>query len=150
MNDFDIYLRHAAVRGGVWVGFFLAWKGPREVAGTSLQPHMRWRPWLLDPANPNDPTLGSWGVWQWQFDVALLDGLVGLAGTPPTDGRTAADMRADLLGYQNVPALDLKDADGAQYSVKMSGYTERLVTPYDYTGAQGGWVARATFAEVTP
>ena len=83
MNDYDFYLRHASVHDGAWNGFSLAWRGLVGKDGLPQRPHLRWRPWVLDPANPDDPTLGDWGVWQWHFDVALLDPFVGLMWTPP-------------------------------------------------------------------
>ncbi len=131
MNDYDIYLRHAAVRGGAWVGFSLARKGLAGVAGFDARPHLHWIPWILNSASPNDPTAGSWGVWQWRLQVALLDGLVGLLAVPPSDGRTSADMRADLLTYRTLPALELQDVDGAIYTVKMTTYQEQEIEPYD-------------------
>ena|SRR5687768_14036869 len=149
MNDYDIYLRHATVRGGAWVGFALAWKGLAGVEGLELRPHLHWRPWLLNPANPNDPTAGSWGVWQWRMDLAAFDVMHGLLHTPPADVRTAADMRADWLAYLALPVIDLKDVDGVQYSVKMTAFQEQLAKPYDSVHTGGDWVARVEFALVS-
>jgi hypothetical protein len=149
MNDYDIYLRHAAVHDGEWVGFGLAWKGTVGKEGLVARPHLRWRPWVLDPANPDDPTLGAWGVWQWRFDVAMLDAFVGLLWTPPGDGRDAADMRADLHAYIDLPALDLKDVDGAEYVVKMTAFREQCIAQYDAGNRDGGWLAQVEFAETT-
>ena len=147
MNDYDIYLRHASVSGGAWVGFPLAWKGMVGIAGLEPRPHMRWRPWLLEPSAPNDPTAGTWGIWQWRFDLAMLDGLAGLEGRPPEDGRDANQIRADLLAYMPLPAIELKDVDGAVYTVKMTGYREQLIEPADVAHPNGGWTARVEFAE---
>ena len=149
MNDYDFYLRHAIVSDGGWVGFPLARKGLAGVVGLEARPHLRWRPWVLDSSAPNDPTAGAWGIWQWRFDVAMLDGLTGLEGTPPEDGRDAGQIRADLLAYVPLPALELKDVDGAVYAVKMTGYREQLIEPNDDAHPDGGWAARVEFAEVT-
>ena len=149
MNDYDIYLRHASVRGGAWVGFPLAWRGLAGVGGLELRPHLRWRPWIFDPTKPNDPPAGSWGVWQWRMDLAAFDKLLGLLHTPPSDGRTAADIRADWNAFINLPIFDLKDVDGVQYSVKMTAFQEQLAKPYDSVHTGGDWVARVEFAVVS-
>lgn len=149
MNDYDFYLRHGAVRAGAWVGFGLAWRGLAGVEGLERRPHERWRPWILDPANPHDPTAGSWGVWQWRFEVAMISGIVGLLRTPPQDGRTGPDMRADLLNYLPLPAMELKDVDGTIYDAKMTAYREQSVEPFDVAHPDGGWIGRIEFALVT-
>lgn len=149
MNDYDFYLRHASVSGGDWVGFPLAWKGLAKIAGLETRPQMRWRPWLPSSTTPNDPTAGTWGVWQWRFDVVMIGGFVGLLGRPPADGRDADQIRADLLAYMPLPALELKDVDGAIYTVKMTGYREQLIEPGDTAHPDGGWAARVEFAEET-
>lgn len=149
MNDYDFYLRHGAVREGTWVGFALAWRGLAGVEGLERRPHWRWRPWILDPANPDNPAEGSWGVWQWRLHVAMLDGAIGLLGTPPTDGRTGEDMREDMLNYLPLPALELKDVDGEIYSVRMTAYKEQEVEPYDAAHPDGGWLAEVEFTLVT-
>jgi hypothetical protein len=148
MNDYDFYLRHGAVRGGEWVGFPLAWEGLGGIAGFARRPHLRWRPWLPDPTNPNDPALGSWGVWQWRFYVAAVDGLVGLQRTPPADGRTAADMHTDMLAYQPLSVVELKDVDDAIYLVRMTGYQEQAVEPHDLAHPNVGRLLMVEFAEV--
>jgi hypothetical protein len=149
MNDYDFYLRHAAVRNGEWVGFALARKGLAGISGLEARPHLRWLPWILDPNEPNTPSAGSWGTWQWRMDVAMVDGLAGLQGTTPVDGRTAADMRADLLAFLPLPIMELKDVDSTIYSVLMIGYQEQNIEPYDAAHPNGGWVARTEFAEKT-
>ncbi len=108
---------------------------------------MRWRPWVLDPAAPNDPTAGTWGVWQWRFDVVMIGGFIGLLGRPPSDGRDADQIRADLLAYMPLPALELKDVDGVTYTVKMTGYREQLIESCGPGRPDGGWAARMEFAE---
>lgn len=148
MNSYDFYLRHASVREGEWVGFPLAWQGLGGVGGLPLRPHSRWRPWLLDPDAPEDPTLGTWGVWQWRLDVALFDVPAGLLWTPPEDGRTPADMRDDLLLYMDLPAIQLKDTDETVYTAKMTAYQEQSVEPYNPTHPEGGRTARIELAEV--
>jgi hypothetical protein len=110
------------------------------------RPHLRWRSWVLDPTKPDDPAAGHWGVWQWRMSLAAIDGAVGLLHQPPADGRTAADMRADLVAYHVLPAIDLKDVDGAQYSVRMTAFREELVKPYDSVHTGGDWGARVEFA----
>ncbi len=102
---------------------------------------------MLNSSAPNDPTAGTWGVWQWRFDIALLDGLTGLGGRPPADGRNAVQIRADLLAYMPLPALELKDMDGAIYTVKMTAYREQSIEPNDAAHPDGGWAARVEFAE---
>jgi hypothetical protein len=149
VSDYDFYLRHASVRSGAWAGFALARKGRAGVPALSTRPHLRTRPWVLDPANPNDPALGSWGVWQWRFQVALFEGLVGLQGTPPTDGRTGTDMRADLLAYIDLPALELQDADGTIHTARATAFEEHLIEPYDAAHPDGGWTASVEFSEVS-
>lgn len=150
MNDYDFYLRHASVRGGAWVGFALGRQGASGVQGLGARPHLRLRPWILNPANPNDPAQGSWGVWQWQLSVLMVDGFVGLAATPPADARTAADMRADLLAYLDLPILELMDVDSAIYTVRVTGYNEQNIEPYDAAHQYGGWLARLDLCFNTP
>ena len=127
------------------MGFRLAWKGLAGVAGLFERPHERWRPWVMDPAYPNDPTKGSWGFWQWRLEVAMLPRMVGVGGRLPVDGRTASDMRGDLAGYLALPAMELKDVDGAMWVVRMVWFEERCVEPFDAAhggeGGQGGWLA---------
>jgi hypothetical protein len=147
MNDYDIYLRHATVRGGEWVGFALAWKGLARVGGLPARPHRNWLPWIPDPAYPNDPTLGSWGTWQWRFEVAFLDGLAGLSGVPSDDGRSAADMRADMRAFMPLASFDLKDLDGGVHQVLMTGYSEQAIEPFDLGHPNGGFVAQVEFAK---
>jgi hypothetical protein len=147
MSDYDFYLRHAAVRNGAWVGFALAWKGRAGIAGLDSRPHLRWRPWVLAPAETDEPAAGSWGVWQWRLLALMADGVVGLQGTPPADGRTAADMRIDMLDYLPLPIMELKDVDGKLYSVKMTGYREQAIEPNDPAHQHGGWLAQVEFAQ---
>ena len=78
MSEYDIYLRHASVRGGAWVGFLLAWRGLHRRDGFPARPHLYERPWVPDPAYPNDPPKGSWGVRRWAFDLTLLEPPVAL------------------------------------------------------------------------
>src|SRR2546422_10967280 len=80
MNDYDFYLRDPGIRGGEWVGFPLAWKGLGGVGGLPLRPHRSWQPWVLDPSSPDDPTAGHWGVLQWRYNIAVIEGLGGLQG----------------------------------------------------------------------
>jgi hypothetical protein len=148
MSDYDFYLRHAAIRGGAWVGFSLAWKGLAGIKELANKPHMRWRPWLPDPAKPDDPTAGTWGVWRWRLQVLMADGVMGLLNTPPSDGRTSADMRLDMLAYMPLPIMELKDADGTIYSVKMTGYIEHPIEPYDSAHQNGGWLVQVELARV--
>jgi hypothetical protein len=147
MQDYDFYLRHASVRDGAWVGFLLAWRDLVGLPGLTRRPHLHWRPWILDPAFPDDPAQGAWGVRQWRFDVALLDGVAGLAWTPPADERTSADMRADLLGYADLPAIELKDVDSATYVARIVAFSEQCVEPYTAPHTNGGWLATVVFAE---
>jgi hypothetical protein len=147
MQDYDFYLRHASVRDGAWVGFWLAWRDRAGLPGFPQRPHLHWRPWILDPAFPNDPTHGAWGIPQWSFDVAMLDGTTGLAWTPPADERTSVDMRADLLAYTDLTVIDLKDVDGAIYAVQIVAFSEQCVEPYTATHASGGWLCTVAFAE---
>ena len=149
MNDYDFYLRHASISGGAWVGFPLAWKGLVGVAGLEARPHLRWRPWLPSSTTPNDPAAGSWGVWQWRFDVAMIGGFIGLLGRPPSDGRDAEQIRADLLAYMPLPVLELKDVDETVYTVRMTAYREQLIEPGVTAHPDGGWTARVEFAEET-
>jgi hypothetical protein len=148
MNDYDIYLRDGSVRDGQLVGFALAWKGLTGVAGLPGRPHKGWFPWILDPNKPDDPTAGHWGVRQWRFELALLDGMVGLQGAPSNDGRTPADMRADLMDYLPLTKLQLQDLDGAMYDVRMTSYIEQAVEPYDNAHPNGGMLVQVEFAEV--
>lgn len=147
MSGYDIYLRHASVRSGEWVGFRLAWKDLGYVSGFSAWPHTRLRSWVLDPAQPDDPAQGSWGVRQWHFDVALLDRLTGLQGEPLAGGYGAGEMRDNLLAYIDLPALELKDTDAAIYTTRMTGYTEHCIEPYDLAHPSGGWFAKVEFTE---
>jgi hypothetical protein len=79
----------------------------------------------------------------------MLDGLAGLEGRPPEDGRDADQIRADLLAYMPLPAIELKDVDSTIYTVKMTGYREQLIEPADVAHPDGGWTARVEFAETT-
>src|SRR4051812_49990260 len=117
MNSYDFYLRHASVQSGEWVGFLLARKDLAGVAGLPARPHLHWRPWVLDPAFPDDPASGTWGVWQWRLEVAALEFVSGLAYFPPADGRTPNDIRTDLQAFLPISTIELKDVDGATYNV---------------------------------
>ena len=149
MNDYDFYLRHASVHDGEWTGFALAWRGLAGIDDLPQRPHLHWRPWVLDPDNPDDPTLGAWGVWQWRFDVALIDPLVGLFNTPPADGRDSAAMRADLHAFIDLPAFELMDVDGTTYIAKMTAFREQCIEPYDGVHPNGGWLAQIELVETT-
>ena len=122
---------------------------PRPVYPLSIA-CFHWRPWILDPAYPDDPTHGAWGIRQWRFDVALLDAVAGLAWTPPADGRTGADMRADLLAYADLPAIELKDIDSTIYIAKIVALSEQCIEPYTAPHQDGGWLASVSFAETVP
>ncbi|MEO6458407.1 MAG: hypothetical protein ABIO92_09080, partial [Chloroflexia bacterium] len=65
----------------------------------------------------------------------------------PEDGRGAEQIRADLLAYMTLPALELKDVEGAIYTVKMTAYREQLIEPNDSAHPDGGWAAWVEFAE---
>ena len=147
MQDYDFHLRHASIHDGEWIGFLLAWQGLAGVPGLPLRPHLRWRPWVLDPAAPNDPTQGDWGHWQWRFTVALFPVPAGLQWSPPNDARTPTGMRADLLAFIDLPALQLKDADAAIYTVRMTAYSDQCIEPYNPTHPEGGWAAVVEFAQ---
>lgn len=126
--DYDISLRHAAVRGGAWVGFRLAWSGLADGAGDVDKPRSRYRDWVLDPAFPGDPDKGHAGPWQWSLDLLLAPAVRGIKGRPPGDGRTVADMLADLHAYLDLPALELGDVDGVSYVAKTTDYAEKAIT----------------------
>ena len=147
MNDYDIYLRHDDIQGGSWVGFMLAWKGLAGVHGLPERPHRRRYPWFMDPTRPEEPHEGHWGLLQWYMEVALLDGMTGLQGTPPLDGRTAADMRADLGQFRILTSLELKDVDGSTHTVRMIAYTEHALEPYDTPHPNGGSIAQIEFVK---
>jgi hypothetical protein len=149
MQDYDFYLRHASVGDGDWVGFWLAWPNLAGLPGLPRRPHLHWRPWILDPAYPDDPTRGAWGIQQWSFDLALLDAMAGLAWSPPTDGRTAADMRADMLAYLDLAAIELKDVDSTTHTIKAIAFSEQCIEPYTTPHPNGGWLATVTLAETT-
>ena len=148
MGDYDVYLRAREVRDGDWVGFPLAWKGLAGVAGLPARPHAATTPWIPDPAAPEDPSAGQWGSWRARINVAALDGLVGLEGTPPTDGRTAADMRNDLLLYMALDRLEFKDVDETSYDVRMTGYSEQAAEPRQGVRGNGGWLIALEFTKV--
>ena len=131
------------------MGFALAWKELGGLEGLPAKPHRSWLPWVLDPAHPNDPTAGSWGVWQWHYDAALIDGLIGLEGVPPADGRGPADMRDDLLAFLPLGPIELKDLDGRPYNVMMTGYSEQAPEPHDSVHPNGGMLVQVEFAKVS-
>jgi hypothetical protein len=89
-------------------------------------------------------------VWQWQFDVAAVSGLVGLLGVPPGDARGPAEIRQDLLDYLPLPAIELEDLNGDVYVVKMIGYEEQNVEQFDPAHPEGGWLVRVRFAQTQP
>src|SRR4051812_48806119 len=144
MNDYDIYLRHAAIHDGDWVGFLFV-----TDPTTGDLDYIHTRPWLLDPDNPNDPTLGSWGVRRWQINIIAADKLVGLQGVPPTPERSTADIRSDLKAFQDLPAFEFQDLDGTTYIAKMAGYKERSLIPYDVKEPNGAWTMQVTLVETT-
>ncbi len=148
MNDYDIYLSDGSVRSGEWVGFALAWKGLAGVTGLPGRPHRGWVPWILDPDKPEDPSAGHWGVRQWRYELALVDSLVGLQGGPPDDGRTSADMRADLMDYLPLTKLELQDVDGTAYDARMTSYIEQAIEPYDNAHPRGGMLVQVEFTAV--
>jgi len=147
VTDYDFYLRDGGVNGGAWTGFVLAWKGLAGVPGFPAMPYRQWMPWILDPASPDDPTLGHWGVLQWRFSIALLDGIVGPHGLPADDGRTAAQMRADLFDFTASTGLELMDLDGVVYRARVTAYDEQLVEPYDLVHSDGGRLAVIELAQ---
>jgi hypothetical protein len=57
-------------------------------------------------------------------------------------------MRSDLLLYQLYSTLQLKDLDGATYNVRMIGYAEQAIEPYDATHPDGGILANVEFTSV--
>lgn len=148
MGEYDFYLRHVAVRGAAWVGFRLAWRGLAGVEGLSTRPHLRWRPWVTSASDPNDVAAGDWSAWQWRMLVALFEGFTGLNAVPPTDGRAAPDMRADLLQFADLPALQLRDVDDVIYQAKVVGYEEQNIEAYDAGHPTGGWVAQIELVHV--
>ena len=148
MGEYDFYLRHASVREAAWVGFRLAWRGLAGVEGLSARPHLRWRPWVPSASDPGDIAAGAWGAWHWRLAVALFEGFSGLNALPPTDGRTAPEMRADLLQFADLPVIQVKDVDDVVYPVKVVGYEEQNIEPYDAGHPSGGWVAQVVLVEV--
>jgi hypothetical protein len=58
-------------------------------------------------------------------------------------------MRDDLGAFAELPALELKDTDGAVYLVRMTGYREQMAEPATPANPEGGYVARAEFGETT-
>lgn len=148
-QDYDVYMRHASVGGGAWLGFRLAWKNIGGVAVVD-QPHYRWRPWVLSATDPNNPALGAFGVTRWRLDIVLADGIPGLKGAFPADAatRSAAVQRTELQGYLNVPTLELKDVDQVIYGVRAIRWEERCVEPFDDQHVNGGWLVRIELALV--
>jgi hypothetical protein len=80
--------------------------------------------------------------------VALFEGFTGLNAVPPTDGRTAVDMRADLLQFGGLPSMQLRDVDDVVYEVKLVGYQEQNMEPYDTGHPTGGWVAQIELVHI--
>ena len=148
MGEYDFYLRHASVREAAWVGFRLAWRGLAGVEGLPTRPHLRWRPWVPSAADPDDVAAGAPGAWQWRLSVALFEGFTGLNAAPPTDGRTAAEMRTDLLQFAALTAIQLRDVDDVVYDVKLLSYEEQNIEPYDAGHPTGGWVAQIEIVHI--
>lgn len=148
MSDYDFYLRDGSVHNGEWAGFPVAWKGRARLESLPARPYRRWYPWILDPAHPDDPVMGHRGVLQWRFTVALADGLAGLQGTLPDDGRSAAQIRGDLLLFMPLERFYLLDIDGTEYQVKMTAYTEQAIAPFDGGNPGGAMLAEVEFAAI--
>jgi hypothetical protein len=126
----------------------LAWEGLGNIEGLPARPYRRWYPWFLDPADPEDPTVGHRGVLQWHLSVALADGLVGLRGWPPDDERTGTQMRDDLLLYMPLERLDLRDRDGTEYQARMTSYVEEAIEEPGCGRPGVGLLAEVEFALV--
>jgi hypothetical protein len=58
-------------------------------------------------------------------------------------------MRADLAAFAELPALEVKDTDGAVYLVRMTGYREQAVEPATPANPTGGRVAWVELCETT-
>jgi hypothetical protein len=82
------------------------------------------------------------------MDVACLDFTAGLLYMPPSDGRTAQDIRTDIQAFLQLPTIELKDVDGATYSVIMTAFQEGVIEPYDGNHPLGGWTAKVEFAQI--
>jgi hypothetical protein len=147
VHDYDISLRHAAVRKGEWVGYRLAWKDLGGLDGV-VQPHERRQLWDMDGVNPATPRLGKAGDIVWTLWLALHKELIGLQGRPPADGETKpSDMLGWLREYLVLPALQLQDVDGGIYTVVIYGYEEKCIEPYDPAhDGDGGWLVRLDLA----
>jgi hypothetical protein len=82
------------------------------------------------------------------MSVVLFEGFSGLDALPPTDGRSAPDMRADLLQFIDLPIVQMRDVDEAIYDVKATGYQEQNIEPYDSQHPTGGWLAQVELVQV--
>jgi hypothetical protein len=149
LHDYDIYLRHAAIRDGDWVGFRLAWEGLGGLDGVT-QPHLRQRLWghVTDPSQPDS---GAWGSWVWTLYLTLHKGLVGLQGRHPADGYSdPSDMLGWVRAFGDMAAMELQDVDGAIFIVKFYGYQERCIEAYDAAhDGDGGWLVRLDLVETS-
>jgi hypothetical protein len=57
-------------------------------------------------------------------------------------------MRVDLSQFSDLPVIQLRDVDDVVYEVKMVGYEEQNIEPYDAGHPTGGWLAQVELVQV--
>src|SRR5438093_9669720 len=126
----DLFFLESSINGGNPVGFMLARPKLAHVGvrgAVPSEPYLQWLPWFLDPAKPEDPTAGHYGVRQWRLKLAALNSLIYLTGS--REAFTAQEIRGFLLAFSLQSKFTLYDVDQATYAARMTGYAERHIEP---------------------
>lgn len=137
VNRWDIRLRHAAVGGGAWLEFALAFTGRAGFTGLYPEPRKFVPVWVLNPSDP-DPAAGAWGADEWEVRLLCADGLVG------NDGQEFSTTGYTMVGYlrefRALPVFEFEDIDGVVHGVVITSYEETAREPWDASNESGAWV----------
>jgi hypothetical protein len=140
---YDIEMQDSAVNDGTWCPFHLAWLNRGGIGGLFQKPHLKWYPFYLDPAFPEEPNKGHFGLLQWHLEILVAPGVTGLTGNL-ADGTDVATRLAWLGQFRVLGLFNFKDVDGVVHEVAMVGFELRNIEPYDLAhgaGGEGGWLA---------
>jgi hypothetical protein len=150
-TEYDMCLRHAAVRDGAWVGFRLAWEGLGALPNYQAmqRPRKRFQRWVDDPAHPGDPEYQHQGPWEWELWFLLAPGMRALEGTGFSDGRSVQDMLDDLHNYLVLPLLQIGDVDNVVYTAKFTFFEEYAITQRSNRWPEGAYLVHLGMLEGT-
>lgn len=143
----DVFFQEGGINSGDPIGFMLARKAIARVPTPPAEPYLNWLPFWLDPAKPEDPTAGHWGVRQWRLKLAIINSLSTYPGRLDDQGDAEA-LKAHLLNFLSLSKFEFRDVDLITYSVRMYQYEERHVEPNVAGNKWGGWLITVSLAEV--